>query len=63
VTLANDLLAEINNHCETKEQLDAIGRLVMKYQDEKKLTAEEYAAIVEAGKFRRYVVNTPTPWS
>jgi hypothetical protein len=62
MTLAEDLLSELNEHCETAEQLDAIGRLVLKYRDEKKLTDEEYAAIVEAGKYRRYVVTTPQPW-
>jgi hypothetical protein len=42
--------------------LDAIARLVATYRTEGKLTEAEDAAIVEAGKYRRYVVNTPTPW-
>ena len=62
MTLAEDLLAELNERVETAEQLDAIGRLVLKYRTEGNFTAEEYAAIVEAGKYRRYVVTTPQPW-
>ena len=62
MTLADDLLAELNEHCETAEQLDTIARLVQQYQKDGTLTAEEEAAIVEAGKFRRYVVKTPVPW-
>ena len=63
MTIAEDLLIELNQRVETAEQLDAIGRLVNQYREEKLLTPEEDAAIVEAGTFRRYVVKTPTPWS
>ncbi len=62
MTLAEDLLTELNHRVETAEQLDAIARLVAKYRTEGKLTPEEDAAIVEAGKYRRYVVTTPVPW-
>lgn len=62
MTLAEDLLSELNQRVETAEQLDTIARLVQQYRKDCKLTAEEDAAIVEAGKYRRYVVNTPVPW-
>jgi len=63
MTLSEDLLSELNERVETAEQLDTIARLVKQYRKDGKLTPEEDSAIVEAGKYRRYVVNTPTPWS
>ena len=62
MTLAEEIVAELNQRVETAEQLDAIARLVKQYSDEANFTAEEYAAIVEAGRYRRYVVTTPVPW-
>jgi len=60
--LCTDILHELKNHVKTLERLKELSMLVRDMKADGKLTDEEFAEIVAAGKNCREAINAGTPW-